>query len=164
VNLAHTSVFVDTCEKPVIVDRTAANDGIHLDTKRGAALFQEPAPGIVVYSVAGFADVELHRMVLPDLEEAITRNGRIEFFADGGGLEGYDTQFRVEWTDWFKANRSNLVDVHVLVRSSIARMGLSVANLATGGMLRPYYSSGEFDAALRKRAPAWLRAPIRVPS
>jgi hypothetical protein len=148
----------------VIVDRTGAKDGIRLDTKRGAVLFQEPAPGIVVYSVAGFADVELHRMILPDLEEAIARNRSIEFFADGGDLEGYDTPFRVEWTEWFKANRDNLADVHVLVRSSIARMGLSVANLATGGMLRPYYSAASFDAALRKSAPAWMRQPFHVAS
>jgi len=146
----------------VIVDRTAVNDGIRLDSKRGAVFFQEPAPGIVVYSVAGFADVELHHMILPDLEEAIARNHGIELFADGGELDGYDTQFRLEWTDWFNANRKNLGDVHVFVRSSIARMGLSLANLATGGMLRPYYSSASFDAALRKRAPDWTRVAIRV--
>ncbi|HMJ09784.1 MAG TPA: hypothetical protein VK524_00190 [Polyangiaceae bacterium] len=142
------------------MDRTTTNDSIRIDTKRGTAVFQEPSPGIVVYRVVGFADIEIFRALLPDLQAALTRTGRLELFADAGRLEGYDARFRLEWVDWFIANREKLVDVHVYVRSKLARMGVSVANLATGGMLRPYASVTLFDAALRKSAPTWRRQSI----
>ena len=140
--------------------RTVTANGIRIESRRGIGLYQEPVKGIVVYRVEGFADVELFRLLLPDLQAALTQAGSIEFFADAGRMDAYDSQFRIGWVNWFIKNKKNFVDIHVLVQSKLGRMGVSVANLATGGMLRSYDSVASFDAALRKRVPTWKREPI----
>jgi len=140
--------------------RTVTADGIRIEDRRAVGFYQEPVKGIVVYRLVGFASVEFFRQVRPDLEAAISRAGSIELFADAGGLEGYDARFRIEWVDWFIANKKMLAAIHVFVLSRLARMGVSVANLATGGMLKQYDSMASFDVALRKRAPSWKREAI----
>ena len=53
-------------------------------------------------------------------------------------------------TEWLKKNSARVVAQHMLVKSQIARMGLSVAGLALGAVIKGYVDRRSFEDALRR--------------
>jgi hypothetical protein len=51
-------------------------------------------------------------------------------------------------TGWHKALAPQTRSLHVFVRSKLIAMSVSVVNMLTGGMLRPYTNRAAFDAAI----------------
>ena len=98
----------------------------------------EPRPGVLHFVVERRLSTELARHILDFVEHS--RSQQLSFFHDWSKVTGYDTQARITITSWSVKHRSRLVTAHMLARSKIVRMGVSVANIAVGGIAKLHES------------------------
>lgn len=127
-------------------------------TERGSLEIEEPAPGVVLTRFSGHGQLEHAEGIMERFDAALARHGSIVVFDDWERGEGYDSETRVRLTEYTRA-RLHRVTFHILVRSRLFAMGLSVANLALGGRLHVTTSRLAFDRALRAAVgPASRRA------
>jgi hypothetical protein len=69
-------------------------------------------------------------------------------FAELGQMTSYDTGIRTELTAGFLPDRERFAAFHVLLRSKIVAMGVTVANLALGGFVDISDNAVRFKNAL----------------
>jgi hypothetical protein len=112
------------------------NATMRLDwTRKGAVRFTVSGHGN-----AGFAAPAIARW------DAARRSGsRPVNLIDFWDMATYDSGLRVQCTAWGVKHRAD-ADFFVCTRSRIVLMGLAVANLATGGLLKVHEKRPEFDA------------------
>jgi hypothetical protein len=72
--------------------------------------------------------------------------GRFVLLADFWDMQTYDSQVRVGWTGWCTKHRADLDGLHILLRSKLVAMGVTVANLALGGLITVHTERTKFDA------------------
>ena len=53
-------------------------------------------------------------------------------------MPNYDSELRTEWTRWLLRNRARLEDIQIVAGSKIVAMGVSVANVALGGIIQSH--------------------------
>ncbi len=129
------------------------------ETWKGQAwdlVMTSPVPGVFLTRVSGHTDLDcaLHLMRAFDRIGAITM-GSLDVFHDWEAVTGYDSIVRQELVRWSEENEKS-GEVHVLVKSRLVAMGVSVANAALGGKLVIYSDRAKFEAArtettMRKR-------------
>ncbi len=119
-----------------------------VETARGRLEIWQAAPGVVVQRVIGHATKEVAAAIAAYNGRLIARGQRPLIFNDWEALVGYDSDARIALTAWTVANKQNLRGIHVLLKSKIVAMGISVSNLATGGIITAYTSRPEFERAL----------------
>lgn len=91
--------------------------------------------------------------------DLIVARSRIRMFFDFWTMPTYDSEMRTEWTNWLVSHRERLDAIHVVARSKLVAMGVSVANLALGGIIKSYPAAeGPFAKALKE---AGLELPPR---
>ena len=71
-------------------------------------------------------------------DRILERGPRIAGIFDWLGMEAYDSDVRKRLTEWGVRHRKELVEVHIAHSSALVRMGVSVANIALGGMIEPH--------------------------
>jgi hypothetical protein len=86
--------------------------------------------------------------ILRRSDAACRMSSRPVFFVDFWEMPTYDSGFRVEWTEWALKHRSS--DWHVSQRSRLVHMGLTVANLALGGILNIYDKRADYEVVVKK--------------
>jgi hypothetical protein len=116
---------------------------------RGSVRVWQPMRGVVAYKVVGHLHIDGTKVVLAALERMMRRGTTYVAFNDYYEMEGYDSPSRIAMTDWTLASRSKFSAIHILVRSKIVSMGVSVANLALGGLLSTYTSPKTFNELIR---------------
>jgi hypothetical protein len=119
-----------------------------LSTPAGSVECSEPAPGVLVVVARGHLEASLVPPVLAWRDRAVARLGSIDIFDDGVDLKSYDSEARVLLTAWGKRNRDKVREHHILFRSRVVAMGISVANLALGGHIQTHTSRAAYEAAL----------------
>jgi hypothetical protein len=88
-----------------------------------------------------------------------TKSDFVQFF-DYWDATGYESAYRVDTVDWVKKNPGKLVETHVISRSKILNMAVSVASLAVPSvMVKSYGKRAEFDI-LAKKAGLPLNPPM----
>lgn len=114
-----------------------------------------PAHGVLYTRVTGHADIVCarHAMNAFDRLAASTREP-IEAFHDWEDVTSYDSEVRTEYTRWSKTHLDRLGGLHVLIRSRLVAMAISVYRAAVGGVVTAHYDRREFD---KVRAEAILR-------
>ncbi len=82
---------------------------------------------------------------------------RLIAFHDWEALTSYESEARTALTTWGFDIRSGVERVHILVRSKLVRMGVSVASIVLVGMIVAHGERTKFDrelfAALAARKP-----------
>lgn len=126
---------------------TASAPGL-LTASGGSVDCTEPAAGVLVVVARGHLSASLIPRVLAWRDQAVSRVGKVDIFDDAAELESYDSEARVLLTGWGKKNRDRVREHHILLRSKIVAMGVSVANLALGGHIHAHTSRPAYDAAL----------------
>ena len=120
---------------------------------------REPAPGVVHFVASGRLTVELAQH-LTDFSDG-RGAARLSSFLDWWAVESYASKARYALTRWSVANRQAFACAHVLTRSRLVRMGVSVANISVSGIGvlhdRPRPSP---PPSRRRSAPRW-RADAR---
>lgn len=115
---------------------------------RGEVVTALPKADVMVLKVTGHLDRPMGLHVLDIAGRAAATVKRLHIFCDWAEMTGYESDVRSAFTQWAATNRSK-VTFHLLVSSKLVAMGVSVANLALGGILVGYTNRASFDAALR---------------
>jgi hypothetical protein len=115
---------------------------------RGEVLTAHPKADVMVLKVTGHLDRPMGLHIIDGVSRATTTTRRLHIFCDWAEMSGYDSDVRSAFTQWAATNRTKVM-FHLLVGSKLVAMGVSVANLALGGILVGYTNRASFDAALR---------------
>lgn len=101
----------------------------------------------MVVSLLGYGEADF---AVPILEayETLHKTDRIHFFADAEHLVNYDSRLRTAMTARFLPDRARFETLHVMLKSKIVAMGVSVANLALGGIVDVTSDAEAFKASL----------------
>jgi hypothetical protein len=114
---------------------------------------QGTAPTVVLTKVIGHASTPIVNEYLEHLGPECAR-GKVEVFHDWYDVTGYDTEARKALTEWNLAHQSSVVQVHMLVKSKVVAMGVSVASVVAGRDFAVYSDRARFDNVLALRYPA----------
>jgi hypothetical protein len=120
-------------------------------TESGALRAWVLAPNVFVTQGEGHM-TDQHCAFLEDYGEARIRqyDGKLYVFHDWIGLTGYDTKTRLRLTAWSVAHRHVYQEVHLAVRSRIIAMGVQVANVAVGGIMRAHAGVASLEVELAR--------------
>ena len=146
------------------VQPTKLPDGLRLADDRGAFTFSSPAPHIELMRCEGYAQASHVDFVLSNRERILSRCGRIAIFDDLEKLQGYDSDVRIRLSKWAREHRSQIVTFHILTRSKVVAMGVTVANLALGGRICAHAIRSAFDAELALEIRRGGKRGERMPS
>ncbi len=116
---------------------------LHLCTLELAA----PAPHILASRVVGMGSLEMVQNVIEFGDALIADAGSIQIFHDFSEVSGYRAEARRVLVDWGVQNPDAIECTHVLFRSKIVAMGVSMATRLLGEQLTGYSKYPQFDAA-----------------
>lgn len=122
-------------------------------TARGEFEWSFPTETVVVHRYKGVMSADMVQYSRGSLEAAVAKGQPITLFMDAYEARDYESAFRAEGTEWFKAHRKEVPSIHFLHRSALVTMGLSVFNLALGGGVVAHKSRESFEAALAAATP-----------
>jgi hypothetical protein len=105
------------------------------------------AADIVVTWASGHADEGGSREFIALLDQRRPAGLR-QIWDDWSAVNTYDSQGRELIRLWTDANRDLAPHIHVLVRSKLVAMGLTVANLAMGNPMQVYANAMTFETRL----------------
>jgi hypothetical protein len=103
----------------------------------------EPAPLILLVVYAGVGTKELADHIIA-YEERVMQRGRPTVFDDWEKVESYETGARYALVKWFLSHIDQFYNTHILVASSLLKMGVKVANIAAGGRVQVYTNRDTF--------------------
>jgi hypothetical protein len=127
------------------------------EDERGLLLIRRVAPGVLLFVEKGYLVGARAPLIIEAKERELKFSQRLTLFVDAEQLQGYDPPIRTMPTDWIKKNAQKVAVQHMLVKSQIARMGLAVAGLALGTVIKGHTTRLDFDAALRAVTPRLVR-------
>jgi hypothetical protein len=122
--------------------------GMVHETSRGRIALWTLDQGIFVFQVVAHGDKSFVAPVVAGFERSL-RLGPSQMFVDVELMTSYDTELRTEVTAAMARERKRIGCLHILVRSKLVAMGVSVANLALGGIMTIHGSSPPFQHALQ---------------
>jgi hypothetical protein len=96
----------------------------------------------------GFLSSESADHILQHSDRALREADKVHLFVDGYELDSYDPEIRNAGSAWLKKNATRVVAQHMLVRSRLTKMGLSVVSLALGGLIKGHHERLTFEADL----------------
>jgi hypothetical protein len=101
----------------------------------------------MVAALGGHGEAEFTSRILGEYDR-LSKTGLLHVFFDAEALSNYDTPLRTGLTQRFVTDRKRFAGFHVLVQSRIVAMGVSVANLAMGNIVRSTTERASFKSAL----------------
>ena len=122
-------------------------DGTAWRTRRGTASIWVPSPVVLVVAVRGHGDGQLAAPILAAYE-TLSKRDKIHLLVDAHAMDNYDSTLRTELTNRFFPDRKRFGLLQVLLHSKLVAMGVSVANLALGGIVSTTADRSEFKTAL----------------
>jgi len=110
----------------------------------------EVSGDVIFHRISGYLEKSLVPRIKEPTERLIACGLRPRIFNDWWDMSGYDAEARNKLTEWTLRIRHNIASDHILVRSKIVSMGVSLANVALGGLLTVYTDRTEFAQARRR--------------
>jgi hypothetical protein len=117
---------------------------------RGRVEIEVLAPGVVLYRMCGYLDSSIVPQFVAAAAAQVARGRKVTLFFDTDTMTGNDSAFRHRMTEWHNNLKPETLGLHVYLRSKLIAMSVSVVNLVTGGMLKPYTKRDEFAAAMQE--------------
>jgi len=99
--------------------------------------------------IDGHGDGRFAPVIVRRFDAILAQDGAVLMLYDMWSMPTYDSQLRVELTDWCRKHLKSIPALHVAQRSKLVAMGVAVANVALGGLITTHSSRASFDAALR---------------
>jgi hypothetical protein len=123
--------------------------GIVRETARGRLALWVFEPGLLIFQLASHGDRAFVEPIVAGLERSLQYGPTVQLFVDAELMTTYDSELRTEVTAALLPERHRIACLHIVVRSKLVAMGVSVANLALGGLMTIHRDSGSFVAALQ---------------
>lgn len=105
-------------------------------------------PWLACIRMVGVAGEPAGQLIERLLAKEFAGTARLHTFWDLRDLQNYHSEVRIRSTNVLLANRARLQSVHAFSRSRLVAMGVSVANLAMGGIIKSHTTAESFTAAL----------------
>lgn len=127
-----------------------------VQTARGEGTAFSLAPTVVVFRVTGHMEPAVSELIISYVDERIrrARGRKVHLFQDWLAMEGYDSSCRQQLTTWTAKNLGSFGSLHIAQRSKIVAMGVQVANLALGGVIKTHPDlpsiEGDLNRVLRE--------------
>ena len=122
-------------------------DGVeHWKSPRSEVLIWAPSPNVIRFKYYGFNEASCVGWIETTANKMI-RAGRspVEMFVDCWDQDGYEPGFRTGLTEWNKRIHGDIHAMALLIRSKVAAMGITVSNIALGGIMTPYTDQKKFE-------------------
>jgi hypothetical protein len=132
---------VETCALP--------QNGTAWGTARGRLGIWTPGPSVLVLALRGFGDVAFAEPILKAFD-ALSKRDSVHLFIDADGFVNYQSPLRTQLTTGFFPYRRRL-SLQILLSSKLVAIGVSVANLALGGIVTTLTDRARFKANLDAR-------------
>ncbi len=118
--------------------------------------------GVLLHTRSGFIDDEFSEVVRDECDRQMASFGKCILMVDATLTTKHSTRFREDMTLWFHDNPD--AEVHVLTRSSMVRMAVTVATLGGSGMAAYTYEEEAMWLAVGMRYSAgFRRIPLQLP-
>jgi len=122
--------------------------GLTQETPRGRLALWTLDQGFLVFQIVAHGDKAFVSPIVAGFERSLRNGTSVQMFVDVGRMTSYDTELRTEVTAALAQQRKRIGCLHIVVRSKIVAMGVSVANLALGGIMTIHGDTGPFQHAL----------------
>jgi hypothetical protein len=123
-------------------------DGTGFRSPKGRLGIWTPAPDLLILRMTDQGDKAFAGPIIHAFDEISKRSRQHRLFFDLETMTTYDSELRTRLTARFYEDRLNIAAFHVLVGSKLTAMGVSVANLALGGIITSHSSRVPFVLAL----------------
>jgi hypothetical protein len=131
---------------------------VHFDTQ-GVMQVHDFGGGVSLHVRRGIMTGDFAAYVIEDGERQIAKFGRFVLMVDGVETKMHTTEFREVMTTWFRDRETAVV--HMLIRSKMLDMALTVANLAMGSTrAMAYVDPDTWEAIGRREARSFQRRPL----
>jgi hypothetical protein len=121
-------------------------------SRRSEVRIWMPLPGIIRFKYFGFSEASAVPWMAETANRMIKVGGRspVDMYVDCWDQDGYEPGFRTGLVDWNKQIYSDIRTMPLLIRSKIAAMGITVSNIALGGLLVPFTEPQKFERAYQE--------------
>jgi hypothetical protein len=118
------------------------------------------APDCLLVTGFGYNSGECAPLVTAELARAIPEAGKLTTFVNLTAQTGQASVAREWWAAWARQHRPRLAATHILVRSRMMDMAISVmAMIIGGGMIQSHTDPAEFAATIGVRVPGFRGLP-----
>ena len=125
-------------------------EGTGYRSSKGQLAVWRPSSDILIARMSGHGDKGFVGPIVQLFDQIMKSTGKAQIFFDLERMASYDSELRTQLTARFYVDRTRIAAFHVLVVSKLTTMGVSVANLALGGILTPHSRRSAFALALDK--------------
>ncbi len=136
-----------------MVRRETTSEGLLLTWDRGECLIARLAPGVVFERLKGHLAAEAAIHIYTEGERLFDQALKNVVFLEWSEMTGYDSDARYNLSTWVKETSDSYLAIHVLFRSKIVAMGVSVGNLVLGGLIQATSSRSLFEQRLALHIP-----------
>jgi hypothetical protein len=128
--------------------RVAHGDGYEVwRSRKGEMRLAYTNAGAVCIIVDGHADGGYAPAIVDACDRVMGARASITLFFDWEEVPSYDSQLRIDLTNWTLKHLKAVQGIHLFTRSKIVRMGASVANLVLRSTISVHESRGSFETA-----------------
>jgi len=118
------------------------------------------APGYVLMTALGYNDGRSAPLITAEMTLAIPEQAKLVVFVNLAGETGQASVAREWWAAWVKHNRPRLGSTHILVRSKMMDMAISVLGMIVGGgNVKAYSNVPSFEAMIKEHLRGFVRLP-----
>ena len=122
--------------------------GVSWTTARGSLGLWNPAPNLMLMALRGHGEGAFVQPIVA-LYDRLS-GPALYLFADVAKLVNYDSALRTGLTARFARDRARIAQFPILLGSKIVAMGVTVANLALGGMVTTHTRREPFSESVDK--------------
>jgi hypothetical protein len=116
-----------------------------LSNKRGSLVMSNPAPGVFASRATGQLELEHARLFMDFGDALLATPGSKIGIHHWYDMLGYDSECRRVIVGWTMKIIRDFEGVHVGLRSRLVKMGVTIANVALGGVVTMHEDRAEFE-------------------
>lgn len=141
-------------QREILADGTVLQMGAD-----GCTVLQRLASGVILFTAVGAFETTALDSPMKEFDRELEAAGSLTLFLNLTERRGVAHSSRQVWSDWGRRHRDR-IRAHVLVRSKLVDMALSVMAMLAGGVrLKSYSDVRAFEAAIAQEVPGFRRLP-----
>ncbi len=125
-----------------------AEGALSLEEAKGRTVVYARSPHVLIVTVVGQLSAAMARLELTQATALLATAPRLSIFHNWAEMTGYESAAREQLTRWTMRHKHD-TRPHLLLRSPLVSMGVSVANLALGNILIVHSTLESLQAAMQ---------------
>ena len=143
-----------------VTKRSVLADGsLCFRTSKFTQVMTRLAPGRMLVTGIGYNDGRCAPLITEEMTRAMPPGGTLIAFVNLSAQTGQASDAREWWAEWAKGHREKLECTHMLVRSRMMDMAISVLGMLIGGGINAHSEQASFEAAITAAVPGFRQLP-----